>query len=176
MISKRQRLLTRRIQRSVAIASMATIALLVVLAIGSVIKGRDQGQDAVADSCTYMPSQLHPAASTDALTARQIGEDMVTSCFGEGQWPAAEELWTLEAGWRPLAINPKSGACGIVQAVPCSKLLNSTGKQTIEATTVEEQMHWGVNYVKSRYGTPQNALEFWKSRKPINGKDVGNWY
>jgi len=123
-----------------------------------------------------MPTQPHPAISTDALTARQIGKDMVANCFGDGQWAAAEELWTLEAGWRPLAINPKSGACGIVQAVPCSKLLNSAGKTTLDATTVEEQMHWGVNYIKNRYGTPQNALEFWKSRRPINGKDVGNWY
>lgn len=174
MTSKRQRLITRRVQRSVAIASIATIALVLVVGIAALVKGKPAQTS--QDTCAYLPSQAHPAISTDALTARDVGRDMVTNCFGSEQWPAAEELWTLEASWRPLAVNPTSGACGIVQAVPCSKLLNATGKQTIETTTVEEQMQWGVNYIKNRYGTPQNALEFWKSRKPINGKDVGNWY
>ena len=174
MTSKRQRLITRRVQRSVATAAVAAITIVLLLSIAAFIKG--EPAQTTQDTCAYLPAQTHPAVSTDALGARDIGRDMITNCFGDDQWPAAEELWTLEAGWRPLAINPTSGACGIVQAVPCSKLLNAAGKQTIEATTVEEQMHWGVNYIKSRYGTPQNALEFWKSRKPINGKDVGNWY
>jgi hypothetical protein len=175
MTSKRQRLITRRIQRGTAIVAIATIGLLLTLALTAII-GHSRTHTAANDSCTYTPSQAHPAISTDALTARDIGKQIVTQCFGDTQWAFAEELWTREADWRPLAINTKSGACGIVQAVPCSKLLNAAGKQTVEATTVEEQMHWGVNYIKNRYGTPQNALEFWKSRKPINGKDVGNWY
>jgi hypothetical protein len=169
--SKLSKLLQRRLTTAGLTLAVALLVFVVLFTVST-----EKTKHAQTEACDYKPDTVHIATETDIATAQAVGKDMIISCFGEEQWPFAQELWMREASWRPLAINPSSGACGIVQAVPCSKLLNAVGKQTIEATTVEEQMHWGVNYIKNRYGTPQNALKFWKSRKPINGKDVGNWY
>jgi hypothetical protein len=84
------------------------------------------------------------------------------------QWQALEQLWHKESGWNPNAYNASSGACGIPQAVPCTKIPNPSD--------VSSQLDWGMTYIKSRYGTPSKALAFWQSRTPIDGRDVGNWY
>lgn len=84
------------------------------------------------------------------------------------EWHALDTLWHNESGWNPRALNTSSGACGIPQAVPCTKIPNPSD--------VNSQLDWGITYIKSRYGTPSKALAFWQSRTPINGRDVGNWY
>jgi hypothetical protein len=138
--------------------------------------GGTTGTSASKGDCNYMPSPQHSAASTNTATAKDIGQKMVNKCFGASEWYSASDLWSKEASWDPMAINPGSGACGIPQSAPCNKLLNKFGKARLSATTVEEQLNWGINYIIDAYGTPYKALQHWKSRKPINGKDVGNWY
>lgn len=73
--------------------------------------------------------------------------------FGEQEWPAMETLLGKESGLNPYAVNKTSGACGIFQALPCSKL-------PCELSDVACQANWGMNYIKNRYGSPSNALDF----------------
>lgn len=80
--------------------------------------------------------------------------------FGEHEWGAMQILIGKESGLNPYAINPTSGACGMFQALPCSKL-------PCELSDVACQVNWGMNYIKNRYGTPSNALDFHKRN---------NWY
>ena len=65
-----------------------------------------------------------------------------------------------ESGLNPYAVNKSSGACGLFQALPCSKLPCSL-------SDVACQAKWGVDYIKNRYGNPANALEF---------HYANNWY
>ncbi len=63
-------------------------------------------------------------------------------------------LWNRESGWRVTAGNPYSGAYGIPQALPASKMA-SAGSDYM--TNYKTQINWGLGYIKSRYGTPSNA-------------------
>lgn len=64
------------------------------------------------------------------------------------------ELWNRESNWRWNADNASSGAYGIPQALPASKLAaNGPDWQTDGQT----QVAWGLDYIHSRYGTPQAA-------------------
>ncbi len=81
---------------------------------------------------------------------------------------ATNKLIDKESGCRPNAVNPTSGACGIPQAYPCSKLpcpLNDSGAVC--------QLKWMQAYVVSRYGSWDNALAKWYSRC---GSSQGCWY
>ena len=62
-------------------------------------------------------------------------------------------LWNRESSWNPNAVNKKSGACGIPQAYPCSKVSKGTDYRTNWKT----QVKWGLNYIKKRYGSPSEA-------------------
>ena len=63
-------------------------------------------------------------------------------------------LWNRESGWNPLAHNSSSGAHGIAQALPASKM-SSHGSDYM--TNYKTQINWGLDYIKARYGCPANA-------------------
>lgn len=67
-------------------------------------------------------------------------------------------IYQHESGNRTDAINPSSGACGLGQALPCSKMPCSLSDYAC-------QDNFFTNYMKSRYGTWENAVAFWKSHK-----------
>ena len=169
-------LLQGRAARLIATTLLASAALIGVSAETESTSSGSTTTSAAAH-CDYMPGTHHQAATTSPSTAKEIGHKMVSKCFGSSEWWAAKDLWEKESSWDPMAQNPNGGACSIAQAWPCSKFLNSVGKSRLRYTTVEEQIHWGINYILSRpYNTPTKALQFWKERHPINGRDVGNWY
>lgn len=68
-------------------------------------------------------------------------------------WQDAAELIARESGFNPKAVNSSSGACGLVQANPCSKLGCSLDD-------IDCQLDWFWNYIAGRYGTITKALEF----------------
>lgn len=73
--------------------------------------------------------------------------------WSEEDYQALVLLWNRESSWNPYAVNKKSGACGIPQAKPCSK----ASKGTDYKTNWKTQVHWGLNYIKRRYGSPSEA-------------------
>lgn len=90
-----------------------------------------------------------PVYSGDAVA---IGRQMNAQRFGDSQWNSLYQLWMHESGWNPNSYNRYSGACGIPQANPCSKISDHS---------IEGQISWGLNYIASRYGNPDNAWNFW---------------
>ena len=69
-----------------------------------------------------------------------------------------------ESGWNVTAKNPSSGAYGLFQSLPASKMA-SCGSDYL--TNYKTQIQWGCSYISGRYGTPSNAWDFWCSH---------NWY
>lgn len=80
------------------------------------------------------------------------------------QWQYLDRLWWHESNWNYKSGNPSSGAYGIPQALPPEKMA-SAGKDW--KTNYKTQIDWGMNYIKSRYGSPKAALAFWGQN---------NWY
>jgi resuscitation-promoting factor RpfB len=72
-----------------------------------------------------------------------------------GQFTALVELWACESSWTTTAGNPYSGAYGIPQSLPASKMATFGADYATNPTT---QILWGLNYIAGRYGTPSAAL------------------
>ena len=70
------------------------------------------------------------------------------------QFVCLDKLWQKESGWNHKAHNRSSGAHGIAQALPGSKM-SRFGKDWYSNPIV--QIKWGSHYIKKRYGTPCNA-------------------
>ena len=86
--------------------------------------------------------------------------------FSEAQWPCLDQLWIGESDWRWWVENPSSGAYGIPQSLPASKMATMGADYRTNPVT---QIRWGLDYIKKSYGTPCNALDVWNSRSP-------HWY
>ena len=72
------------------------------------------------------------------------------------QWQYLDALWQRESGWNHLAENASSGAYGIPQSLPGSKMADVAPDWR---TNAETQISWGLAYIAARYGNPQGAWE-----------------
>ncbi|WP_431973160.1 lytic transglycosylase domain-containing protein [Micromonospora haikouensis] len=96
-----------------------------------------------------------PASCNEYGGNRKIGcALMIDAGFGIDQFPCLDKLWTKESGWNPRAHNSSSGAHGIPQAVPGSKMA-SVGDDW--ETNPATQIKWGLGYIKGRYSSPCSA-------------------
>jgi hypothetical protein len=96
-----------------------------------------------------------PKPAPTPKTISQIAEEMVASHFGAGQFKAFSAIVQHESGWNPEAVNKSSGACGLGQALPCSKMADKS---------IEGQLKWMISYISNRYGTPSHAWKFWQNK------------
>jgi hypothetical protein len=92
-----------------------------------------------------------------------LGRQMMLQRWGAGEWPSLQALWQGESNWDENAVNPSSGAGGIPQALPASKM--GAGWQG----NARQQIGWGLGYIQDRYGSPSAALAAWQARSP-------HWY
>lgn len=69
-------------------------------------------------------------------------------------------MWTHESNWRWNARNRSSGAYGIPQSYPATKMASAGRDWRDNAFT---QVKWGLGYIKGRYGSPAKAWRFWQS-------------
>lgn len=74
--------------------------------------------------------------------------------FGADQFGCLDSLWMRESGWNPSAHNPSSGAHGIPQALPGSKMASAGPDWVSNPVT---QITWGLGYIQDRYGSPCGA-------------------
>jgi hypothetical protein len=74
--------------------------------------------------------------------------------WGSGQFSCLVSLWNRESRWNYRAYNPSSGAYGIPQALPGSKMGSVAADWRTNPVT---QIRWGLNYIADRYGTPCGA-------------------
>ncbi len=76
--------------------------------------------------------------------------------WGNEQFNCLVSLWQKESGWRVNAMNKNSGAYGIPQSLPGSKMATAGADWETNAGT---QIEWGLGYIAARYGTPCGAWE-----------------
>jgi len=97
-----------------------------------------------------------PAGTTNiAGSPQQIAQAMLGS-FGwsSSQFSCLDPLWAHESGWNVSAYNAGSGAFGIPQALPGSKMSTAGPDWQTNAAT---QIKWGLDYIKGTYGSPCGA-------------------
>ena len=91
-------------------------------------------------------------------------QSMAKSIVGGGQFQCFSEIVERESGWNYQASNPSSGAYGLVQALPGTKMASAGADWKTNPAT---QIKWGLNYMNDRYGSPCGAWDFWQAN---------NWY
>lgn len=151
----------------------------------STIKGENPTKVTPTNQITGVPVQAYGYSAGIFPGNPPIGEisgkgnqGIASALLGGYGWSPAEmlpliALWTRESGWNPAARNSTSGAYGIAQALghgtPGSAAPNGTneygaeyGLTTAQAVRAnegdpEQQIRWGLGYIKSRYGSPSAA-------------------
>ncbi|MFD8948376.1 transglycosylase SLT domain-containing protein [Streptomyces xanthophaeus] len=98
-----------------------------------------------------VPAQAAPTS------AKAIAQQMIKD---PAQFAAFNNIVSRESGWNHTATNSSSGAYGLVQALPASKM-SSAGSDW--KTNPATQIKWGLDYMNSRYGSPVGAWNFWQS-------------
>jgi hypothetical protein len=91
------------------------------------------------------------------LGAKKVAKSILLDEYGfsEKEYKCLNSLWTKESHWNYKARNKNSGAHGIAQALPASKMnVVSTDWRTNPVT----QIRWGLRYISIRYETPCKAL------------------
>ena len=101
-----------------------------------------------AASGVYRPGRVFPAPTVAA-------RDYTLAKIGTAQFSCLDILWDRESGWRVAAQNASSGAYGIPQALPGTKMASVGSDWQINATT---QVKWGLGYISGAYGAACNAL------------------
>jgi len=94
-----------------------------------------------------------PAGTASAAgSAQPIAQAMLGS-FGwsSSQFSCLDPLWAHESGWSVTAANAGSGAYGIPQALPGSRMASAGPDWQTNAAT---QIRWGLEYIKGTYGSP----------------------
>lgn len=98
-------------------------------------------------------------------SAKAIAKEMLADRgWGDDQFKCLVALWQKESGWRVDAHNKSSGAYGIPQALPGSKMASAGSDWRTNPAT---QIKWGLGYIKNRYGDPCGAWSHFLRK---------NWY
>lgn len=106
-----------------------------------------------------------PAITPDPGSAQAYAQTAVQARgWSSGEFDCLVALWSRESGWRVNAYNASSGAYGIPQSLPGSKMSSAGADWETNAAT---QVEWGLGYIGARYGTPCGA---W-----AHSEDIG-WY
>ncbi|MWV50230.1 hypothetical protein GRS96_13225 [Rathayibacter sp. VKM Ac-2803] len=125
---------------------------------------RNSSAQTIAALSTYAGRTDGMSPSQAQAYARSVmgnhgwGQDQMDSCL--------VPLWNGESGWRWNALNRSSGAYGIPQALPASKMATYGSDYQTNAAT---QIDWGLAYIADVYGSPCTAWSKWNSRSP-------HWY
>lgn len=90
--------------------------------------------------------------------------------FSPSEYAAIDYIVNHESSWNPQAVNASSGAYGLPQSLPASKLASAGSDWRTNPIT---QLKWMRNYVNERYGGANGALSFWKANHwYANGGEV----
>jgi hypothetical protein len=93
--------------------------------------------------------------------AKKVAKAIMSEKYGWGkkQFDCVNRLWTKESHWNYKAHNYSSGAHGIAQALPASKMAIISDDWRANPVT---QIRWGLHYIDLRYETPCKAWSKFK--------------
>ncbi|MCP3820704.1 lytic transglycosylase domain-containing protein [Streptomyces sp. A3M-1-3] len=112
-------------------------------------------RSAARDASTFSVQSSYTVEQVKAIARQMVPADQF-QCFSN--------IVNHESTWNYRAENPSSGAYGLVQALPASKMASAGADWRTNPAT---QIKWGLNYMDSRYGSPCGAWSFWQAN---------NWY
>ncbi|MFJ3878643.1 transglycosylase SLT domain-containing protein [Streptomyces sp. NPDC090077] len=91
-----------------------------------------------------------------SYTVAQV-KDIARQLVPAGQFQCFSNIINQESTWNYKAVNSSSGAYGLVQALPGSKMASAGSDWRTNPAT---QIKWGLGYMNERYGSPCSAWTF----------------
>lgn len=125
---------------------------------------KETGRTKLGEVVTEQPVKQVVTKGNKVITSGDavgIGEKLAAQKGWTGaEWTCLFQLWTRESGWRVNAGNPSSGAYGIPQSLPASKMASAGADYMTNPAT---QITWGLGYIAGRYKTPCGAWNYFLS-------------
>ncbi|MFB8238548.1 transglycosylase SLT domain-containing protein [Kitasatospora purpeofusca] len=110
-----------------------------------------------AAGLTAIGAGVVPATASAATASPQA---IAAQIVPANQLSSFSQIIAHESSWNVTATNPSSGAYGLAQALPGSKMATHGSDWKTNATT---QIRWALDYMNSRYGSPNAAWTFWQN-------------
>lgn len=125
--------------------------------------GKEVARTKIAAIQTQAPEKQVVVVGTKLVTMPYTGggsksDWLAASNIPQESWGYADFMVQKESSWNPNALNASSGACGLAQALPCSKIPG----QWNDPVNV---LNWMNNYVNRRYGSWAQAYSFWVANR-----------
>ena len=125
---------------------------------------RRAAQQAAARQAAAQQAARTTVTPVPSGTPQRIAELMLVQYGWAGQFSCLRALWGQESSWNVYAENPSSGAYGIPQALPGSKMASAGADWHADAAT---QISWGLGYIRAAYGSPCAAWDH---------EEAAGWY
>ncbi|MGR4881859.1 transglycosylase SLT domain-containing protein [Streptomyces sp. LARHCF249] len=116
-------------------------------------KQEREAKEAASRSAARDAGDFAVQSSYTVAQVKAIAQQMVPA----GQFQCFSNIINQESTWNYLAVNKSSGAYGLVQALPGSKMASAGADWRTNPAT---QIKWGLNYMEDRYGSPCGAWSF----------------
>lgn len=121
--------------------------------------GKEVSRKEIASLTTLEPVTQVEVVGTKPNTLPYTGggtktDWLAASNIAEADWGYADYLVQRESSWNPNAYNASSGACGLAQTLPCSKI-SGNWRDPVNS------LNWMNGYAIGRYGSWENAYNFW---------------
>ncbi|MFD0532082.1 transglycosylase SLT domain-containing protein [Kitasatospora arboriphila] len=110
-----------------------------------------------AAGVTALGADLMPST---ASAATQSPQAIAAQVVPANQLASFNQIISHESSWNVHATNPSSGAYGLGQALPGSKMASAGADWK---TNPKTQIKWAYDYMNSRYGSPNAAWSFWQT-------------
>lgn len=128
---------------------------------------RSQAASRSADRAAAPPPASSGGAGPVPSSCKAYTGNQATGCtlmlqrgYALSQMPCLVNMWNKESHWRTTAENKSSGAYGIPQALPASKMAKYGADYR---TNPVPQIKWGLDYIKNRYSSPCGAWSYWQA-------------
>ncbi|WP_344439098.1 transglycosylase SLT domain-containing protein [Kitasatospora nipponensis] len=112
---------------------------------------------ASAAGLTALGAGLMPATASAATPSPQA---IAAQIVPANQLASFSQIISHESSWNVSATNASSGAYGLGQALPASKMASAGADWK---TNPKTQIKWAYNYMNTRYGSPNAAWAFWQN-------------
>lgn len=124
------------------------------------VKTQQELQQQIKDLQGQLQSRADAKAKADQLASKALNTVTGTATASAATSPDADKafIYSHESGNNPGSVNASSGACGLGQALPCSKMPCSMSDYAC-------QDEFFTGYMTNRYGTWANARAFWQANR-----------
>ncbi|MGW0870068.1 aggregation-promoting factor C-terminal-like domain-containing protein [Streptomyces sp. NPDC002740] len=126
----------------------------------AVQEAKDKAAEAAETKATTEVASTSSAGSFPQQSSYTVAEvqAIARQMVPSGQFQCFSNIVDHESTWNYQAVNPSSGAYGLVQAYPGSKMSSAGADWRTNPAT---QIKWGLNYMNDRYGSPCDAWDYW---------------